>query len=365
MITPLLLVAAFASPSATAGEQQNAAQPVNQSTSQDQKTGAEIRISSSPVRILIGDEPNPSQVESRAAKTPSDEDANTAINRSIRNATIAMAVFTFLLVVVGVGQGIVYGLTLRQISRQSGAIDRQACIAADTLAANHEIERAYVTLSHYPPGIEIENTVNTTDVLTTAALGQENPRTQAVKMAVRVQNYGNTPARVTAVVLQPHIGHSLPGAGRYDEEIEFTYERRIDVSLVRGDSFTVSKEWNLPDVSITDIQSLGNATSTTPTHLWILGYVDYIDKFGKRHRSGYARIYDPGVDRKTYAKKTQFPLKPAFKTDGSTSDLRERLGIDDEAWQSRNNLPFVTVPGYNYDRVREKGEGDDWDDPQQ
>ena len=46
----------------------------------------------------------------------------------------------------------------------------------------------------------------------------------------------------------------------------------------------------------------------------VIGYVDYIDKFGQKHRSGYARQYDPGVE----------------------------LG--------GNNLPFVRKAGYNYDQ---------------
>jgi hypothetical protein len=29
----------------------------------------------------------------------------------------------------------------------------------------------------------------------------------------------------------------------------------------------------------------------------------------------------------------------------------------------RNNLPFVTQLGYNYDRPRQQGEGTDWNEP--
>ena len=59
--------------------------------------------------------------------------------------------------------------------------------------------------------------------------------------------------------------------------------------------------------------------------LYLVGYVDYMDAFGERHRGGYARIYDP---------------QPGLP----------------------NNLGFVTEDGYNYDRPRVEGEGRDWED---
>lgn len=34
-------------------------------------------------------------------------------------------------------------------------------------------------------------------------------------------------------------------------------------------------------------------TARNERHLWLIGYVDYFDKFGDRHRSGSARKYIP------------------------------------------------------------------------
>ncbi len=51
--------------------------------------------------------------------------------------------------------------------------------------------------------------------------------------------------------------------------------------------------------------------------------------FNIRRRSAYGRFYDP------------FPSNP------------------------NNNLPYITRKGYNYDRKREKDEGNDWDEPDQ
>ena len=70
--------------------------------------------------------------------------------------------------------------------------------------------------------------------------------------------------------------------------------------------------------------------------LMLYGYVDYIDVFGKRHRSGYARDYSPKRDNRA-----DYPY--------------------DEEFETRNNLVFMEQRGYNYDRLRKKGEGNDWD----
>ena len=54
--------------------------------------------------------------------------------------------------------------------------------------------------------------------------------------------------------------------------------------------------------------------------LWLYGFVDYTDEFGQSHRGGYARVYIPEKDD---------PSIPVEK---------------------RNNLSFVSEPGWNYDR---------------
>ena len=69
--------------------------------------------------------------------------------------------------------------------------------------------------------------------------------------------------------------------------------------------------------------SVSNAFTHT---LYLIGYVDYIDQFGQRHRGGYARMYKP---------------------------LTVLL-------QNQNNLFYVIQEGYNYDRLRKRGEGEDW-----
>lgn len=178
----------------------------------------------------------------------------------------------------------------------------------DTLATNKDIERAYVAMSHNPPGVVISSGVVTTN---------ENPiPSQDVKVDVRVQNLGNTPANITYTLLQIHItNRPLPAEPPYDQ----TEGRVIRTSLLKTDDFTLHGKWTIP------AENIARINREPRWNLYVLAYIDYIDKFWRRHRVGYARVYDPRA------------------TDN-------------------NNLPFVTQPNYNYDRPRAKDEGNDWDE---
>jgi hypothetical protein len=68
--------------------------------------------------------------------------------------------------------------------------------------------------------------------------------------------------------------------------------------------------------------------------LYVIGFVDYIDQFGERHRGGYGRRYYPAIDEMKY------------KTEADRA--------------KRNNLHVIVQEGYNYDRLRHRGEGKDW-----
>jgi hypothetical protein len=68
--------------------------------------------------------------------------------------------------------------------------------------------------------------------------------------------------------------------------------------------------------------------------LYMIGFVDYKDQFGERHRAGYARQYYPAIDEKEYR----------------TEEERAK----------RNNLRVIGQERYNYDRPRGRGEGKDW-----
>jgi hypothetical protein len=125
-----------------------------------------------------------------------------------------------------------------------------------------------------------------------------------------IKNFGNTPAYVTNVVLAAIVRDELPESPDYLRP----QLSRAKSFLVKDDEIVLSEELA---ISVGEEQDVKSGSKK----LWIVGYVDYIDSFGKRHRGGYARLYWPQVPQ--------------------------------------NNLIFVAQPGWNYDRLRRKGEGDD------
>jgi hypothetical protein len=80
-------------------------------------------------------------------------------------------------------------------------------------------------------------------------------------------------------------------------------------------------------------QFLGNELK-----LWIIGFVDYVDIFTIRRRAGYARR--------------------VLSTHGPKDTSTHRIPCDTFP------LVFEKHRDYNYDRERQHGEGDDWDEPQ-
>jgi len=161
-----------------------------------------------------------------------------------------------------------------------------------TLDANKVVQRAYVDISHFAPGL----------------IFTKNP--SAATVTVKVKNYGKTPATVTDVFLTLRISRDpLPDSVPYGQE----KERQPTASfLVAGGSFS---KWWWVRVSEDDSKSIDEGVA----EVWLLGYVDYEDVFGQKHRGGYARRYD-----------------------------RSRGGLEIPP-KNRNNLVFETKPGYNYD----------------
>jgi hypothetical protein len=164
------------------------------------------------------------------------------------------------------------------------------------------VERAYVKLSHTsPPGVSF-------DV----------PNAK-VFVSFQVRNAGRTPATITDVVVTPAVlpgDASLPASPLYAGDEGYPFACAF---LVAGDHIVIDTSFSLPEMK---------AVRTKTMTLYFVGYVDYIDAFDIRHRSGYARRYDHRRD----------------------------------ADPSPNNLVFVPERAYHYDRRRLPGEGRDWDD---
>jgi hypothetical protein len=170
------------------------------------------------------------------------------------------------------------------------------------------IQRAYVKISHPPPGIErLDDSGN-------------------IWLTVSIKNFGQTPATVTHVALKPVVvdhGDPLPTVPDYTYKPEGPVLRAF---LVTNDEFYLSRFYR---ITVDEMNKVKNLL----TDLYLIGFVDYIDQFGQRHRGGYARQYQPMIDKASYATEREFAL--------------------------RNNLIVVAQDGYNYDRVRLRGEGGD------
>ena len=160
-------------------------------------------------------------------------------------------------------------------------------------------ERAYVSMSHTPSG-----------------LTQLPPPDSVYMVEMQIRNEGRTPATITDVVLDVSVlgeTESLPAILNYPVN---SPEAVPEIFLYADGFFYSERRFPISVDVMNDIQ-------TCKKTLILFGYVDYIDKFGRRHRSGYARRYTP-TDRK-------------------------------------NNLLIAVKKGYNYDRERQRGEGGDWD----
>jgi hypothetical protein len=215
----------------------------------------------------------------------------------VRVTDAYIAFFTGLLMVVTIGLIIVGLLT---VGRMKITEERQ-------LNHTRQVERAYVTISHTPPGLVIEG--------------------NSGWITVRVRNFGRTPATVTDVLLKTI---TLPKDDRLPDVPNYERKNREARKIPKG--FLVSND----ELFYGEAYEVHERIKSGALKFWFIGYVDYIDQFGQRHRGGYARLYDPPSDD---------PL---------------RYEGDDRAFKERNNLRFVQQDGYNYDRPRQEGEGIDW-----
>ncbi|HJX17066.1 MAG TPA: hypothetical protein VJ437_02595 [Acidiferrobacterales bacterium] len=219
----------------------------------------------------------------KTADEKTNREATLATNQEIAKFTGEVSGYTLALVCLGV--------------LQAGIILFQVVLMSRQNKANKTIERAYVKMSHYSPGL--------------------NDISGTFWLYIEVKNHGNTPANVTDILIKPIIlpnNEFLPTVPDY---VRFRDEDTPKAFLVANDEFSFSELFKVPE-QMPDIES-------GKLRLYLIGYVDYSDKFGDRHRAGYARMYKPEIDnRKGYS--------------------------SDEAYSKRNNLIFVTQDGYNYDR---------------
>jgi hypothetical protein len=170
-------------------------------------------------------------------------------------------------------------------------------------------ERAYVKMSHAPPGLRCIRAL--TDDMSTQYL-----------ITLTITNFGRTPAKVTDVLVnRVMVPANLPPDQKLPAKPDYKpdpwYPESPKAFLVTNDTFSFTRVWQFWD----------KIESPEPTHeLYAIGYVDYEDAFGTRYRAGYARLYAPAANKEDF-----------------------RIYPTPESYAGRSNLVFVTQEGYNYD----------------
>jgi hypothetical protein len=162
-------------------------------------------------------------------------------------------------------------------------------------------ERAYIKLSHKPPGV--------------GWIGPHNPGYFEVNL--QVKNFGRTPGRTIRHYLVARIVKDIseipeiPGYHNIEPMAAF---------LVVDDNLVL----NCPILLDADE---AEAVKASKLKLIVFGFVEYEDRFGIQHRAGYARVYNPLADQRP---------------------VNHHLAAD---WDKRNNLVYDYFPAtYNYDR---------------
>lgn len=284
--------------------------PVQKPASGHKKAGRQQRGTKE--NPLVVDVITPQKTDAETSQIQKDHDEKLSLDRQTINLTKEtvrlngeMTKFT----------GYLAGLAFFQflvLVAQACILWRQTGFNRDQTSNQRVIERAYVKVSHVPPGISF------------------SPN-EVLRVRMRVKNFGRTPAKVTAEVTSFHLGDDGDPLPLPEEVFSSLPVRPMEAFLVEGDEFyfTQPKPFDEP---------LSQLIQSGRKRLLVYSYIDYIDQFGERHRAGYARQYNSGLD-----------IKSNYAT---PEDYRER-----------NNLDLLTEPGYNYDRPRKQNEGHDWNEP--
>lgn len=141
---------------------------------------------------------------------------------------------------------------------------QQRSIIARQVNSLEAAERAYVRMSHTSPGI--------------------NPTNR--KVQIEIKNVGRTPADVMGVRLGPLVvdaGERLPSPPPYS----------LTENMLAAQSFVASGDYFFVRHGIPISDSDWVAIQARQKDLYIFGLVEYVDRFGKWHRAGYARRYAP------------------------------------------------------------------------
>jgi hypothetical protein len=160
------------------------------------------------------------------------------------------------------------------------AAKQSAGTTAAMLDTSKVVERAYVKMAHSPRPSDNPN-AGRFDFITPT--GGDTTRTE-VWFKYGIKNYGRTPCNV------------LGGGIWYETD---TQDRQPpNAPIPQSTPIRVDPTFLVPGMATSDKTVLFVPTSTIENvrngtqHLWLLGYIDYKDRFGGFHRAGYGRHYD-------------------------------------------------------------------------
>lgn len=157
----------------------------------------------------------------------------------------------------------------------------QWIVYRDTLAANKTIERAYVTLSNISTGLRSDVTEQMRVV---GGPGNQNETILIRHMSVtlEVKNHGKTPADLLGGIVSLVIEDNPPQSTSPTNFFSYL----PPFFLVSGDTKKWRPTFHLPETLYENIQRAN-------PQLWVVGYIDYRDRFGDKHRCNYGRHYIP------------------------------------------------------------------------
>ena len=152
-------------------------------------------------------------------------------------------------------------LTIRAMRDQVKVGQDTASSALEEAKAITAAERAYVKMSHLPPGLSF------------------GPISGNYWIPIRVENLGRTPARITATVIKTQYfspAETLPKNPDYSGAVTELGK----AFLITHDHVGTTVTGIFKNAEIEGAVRAGHGR-------WVIfGYVDYIDQFGRHHRAG-------------------------------------------------------------------------------
>jgi hypothetical protein len=162
------------------------------------------------------------------------------------------------------------------------AAKQSAKVAASNVDHLRIVERAYVKLSHEPFD-------GTGRQVVRFEISNGEPPSAWIGIQVTVKNEGSTPADV----MGGGIWCRLELGDRPNPETPPNYPARIAPAFLTGgggDFVRFETSFRMPVEP--DLITMRQTYNSTQKRLWVIGHVDYRDRFGAYHRAGYCRRFE-------------------------------------------------------------------------